>query len=801
MSNTSAPKTLRPHQAPAVDRVVEEFTAAGADRATVVMMCGTGKTLTGQRMTERLIEEQIVPATGRVLMLFPSLALVQQTYDGWLADQTLPFRAIAFCSATRKEKGEDGIDASTLPLDNTTDPADLAKWLIDEEADDMLSVVFGTYHSSPRIAEMHADLDVPAWDLVICDEAHNTTGDLTGPFATALHQDKIPAARRVFMTATPKVHTKRGRKIANAAEAGIASMNDTAVYGRRAYEYPLPQAIADKVLNDYEVVVMAVSDTDVRDFLRTNPNALGTDGARYDEAVTAIAMLRASQQYDLHRLLTFHNTVARAEDYARHLDTIVDNLPADALPAQREAMRFLTVSGADTGEYREQVKRALGSTSDAGYTVLSNCKVFAEGVDVPTLDGLVLADERRSPVEVTQIVGRIIRKNDQRPDAKSMMILPVVIKDGEDPEQAVAGGTFTKVWDTLLALAEHDTDMAADLENALRAKHGLCPLDEPAVAATATAPVISSVPLSDPVESPADRSLFAEPIPAAMTDADQEPASSPEPAKSLRKVTIIGTDDALDPAGILQAFTSIAVDRTSDTWEQNRAAVEAYATTHGSWPSKRARDTETRRIGNWLSNQRAAAKGKGKGKGAWSEQREQAMDAMSERVGMDWRGENPDDTWGQNRAAVEAYATTHGSWPSTTSKDTEVKRLGQWLSRQRQAAEGKGTWSWSEQREQALDAMSERVGMDWRGVNDDDIWEQNRASVEAYATNHGSWPSTIAKDPEDRRFGVWLSNERGAAKGKGAWSEQRERAMDAMSERVGMDWRDGRARRPVSVAA
>lgn len=852
------PRTFdpRPHQQRAIDAVAAEFATTGegtADRATVVMMCGTGKTLTGQRMTERLIADGIVPATGRILMLFPSLALVQQTFDGWVAQQRAPFRAVAFCSGsspTSKSRGmvdESGFD--DLTMDRTTDPDRLAKWLLHEDADNVLSVAFGTYQSSPRIADMHSSLDVAEWDLVVCDEAHNTTGDLSGPFATVLHQNAIPARRRVFMTATPKVHTRHGKTIAKASDLGVSSMNDQSIYGRRVISYALPDAVADDVLSDYEVAVMAVSDAQISDYLSRNPGLLSGDSPKAralaeSEALAAIAMFRAAKQYDLHRLLTFHATVEAAGTFSSHLPTILDTLDDSDLPpgvADRASVQFLTVRGADGPEHREYVKRALGATENDALTVLANCKVFAEGVDVPTLDGLVMADARRSPTEVTQIVGRIIRKNAKRSE-KSVLVLPVVVSPGDDPQTMLATSTFEKVWQTLVALAEHDMTMAADMERAIEQR--AFDLDDWGTH-TPTPPVTLTTAIPDVAPSTPETAAAPVPAPAVSTVPDDQtgpapadPGSAPEqPAKSLSKVTFVGVDDVRDPASIVRSFEMVAVERCVDSWDTFRVKIEAYHRTHGRWPVKSTNADETS-LHFWLVRQRSQERN-----GTLGKDRIEVLDAMSERLGSDWMLDR-ESAWDASLASVEAHYREHGQWPASgtlhtwlgtqqkmtsygrmtearLAKMSEMEtRLGatflngrsvhwrQVLGRLEGFCRRRGTlpteadgtvFTWlmtqrrkvregamSAERIGLLNEMSQRTGVDWN-PGFEGAWMDRLSALEAFFVEHGRWPSTKGDSDLEAALGRWLSQQR-IRQRKGEMSQQRKQALSKMAARVGSPW-------------
>lgn len=66
--------TPQQHQLDARDAVLAHFLSPEGSRATIILPCGTGKTLVGA-----MLDEALAPKT--LLLLFPSLALIKQTLD------------------------------------------------------------------------------------------------------------------------------------------------------------------------------------------------------------------------------------------------------------------------------------------------------------------------------------------------------------------------------------------------------------------------------------------------------------------------------------------------------------------------------------------------------------------------------------------------------------------------------------------------------------------------------------------------------------------------------------------------
>ena len=104
---------------------------------------------------------------------------------------------------------------------------------------------------------------------------------------------------------------------------------------------------------------------------------------------------------------------------------------------------------------------------DGEYGLLTNARCLAEGVDVPTLDGVAFIDPRRSEVDIVQAVGRAIRKSDEK--KVGTIVIPVFVDTEADPEAALDSSVFKPVWDVIKALRAHDEELGGQLDELRRA--------------------------------------------------------------------------------------------------------------------------------------------------------------------------------------------------------------------------------------------------------------------------------------------------------------------------------------------
>jgi predicted helicase len=252
-------KALRPHQSFALARVREGFQAH--DRGKLVMACGTGKTLTSLRMAE-----DMVSPGGTVLVLVPSISLLSQILKEWTAEAVVPIRPLAVCSdprAGRRTESED-ISPYDLIFPATTDAARLYTRFNDGDPAGKITVIFSTYQSLPAVAEAQRS-GLPEFDLIICDEAHRTTGvTLAGEdesnFVRVHDQGYLKGAKRLYMTATPRIYDDGSKSKADEGAAVLASMDDETLYGPEFHRLGFGEAVDRGLLADYKVLVLAVDE-------------------------------------------------------------------------------------------------------------------------------------------------------------------------------------------------------------------------------------------------------------------------------------------------------------------------------------------------------------------------------------------------------------------------------------------------------------------------------------------------------------------------------------------------------------
>ncbi len=451
------PKRPRPHQRQAMNAVVKGFDRA--DRGQLIMACGTGKTLAALFIHEKLAAE-------RTLVLVPSLSLLAQTLREWTANTRVGFDFLPVCSDETVAVAEpDAVVANTsdLGFPVTTDPEQIATFLRGRSGP---RVVFATYQSSPEIAKAFQLGRVPTFDLVIADEAHRCAGRVSSDFATILNPEAIKARRRLFMTATARYFTGRVVREAQEADFEVASMDDEAAFGPVFHRLGFAEAIERALLTDYQVVVVGVDDATYCDWAQRG-RFVTIDGTEVTDARTLagqIGLAKAMRRYDLHRTITFHSRINRAQQFARSLPEVIAWMPARQRPTGHLWSDY--ASGEMPAGQRHVLLQHLRRLDHGERGLLANARCLAEGVDVPTLDSVAFIDPRRSEVDVVQAVGRAIRLASDK--SVGTIVIPVFIDTDEDPTVALDDSAFKPVWDVIKALRSHDDQLGEELDELRR---------------------------------------------------------------------------------------------------------------------------------------------------------------------------------------------------------------------------------------------------------------------------------------------------------------------------------------------
>ena len=484
-ASRAAKKTPMSHQVAAIDAAHEHFKTA--KRGKLIMACGTGKTFTSLKVAEKE-----TGGKGVVLFLVPSIALLGQTLREWTADAAHNFNAICICSdagvSRKRSKNEDsdGFSVVDLALPASTDVKGILKQFeqIRQPESHPLTVVFSTYQSIEVIsAAQKAMRDSSAglgeaFDLIICDEAHRTTGvtladDDESAFVKVHNNDFLKAKKRLYMTATPRLFSDDSKSKADQANAVLCSMDDESIYGPEIYRIGFGEAVNQGLLSDYKVLILTVSEDDMTAPVQkmvadSNHEINADDASKLIGCINALSkkilgdegVLKESDPEPMRRAVAFCQNIKISEKTTRTLNE-TKHIYFESLPVEtREELVSVNAQHIDGGmntPTRDEKLSWLKAAPDDGREcrILTNVRCLSEGVDVPSLDAVLFLSARNSQVDVVQSVGRVMRR---APGKKyGYIIIPVVVPVDIEPDKALNDNErFKVVWTVLNALRAHD---------------------------------------------------------------------------------------------------------------------------------------------------------------------------------------------------------------------------------------------------------------------------------------------------------------------------------------------------------
>lgn len=696
---------LRHHQVEAVANIVRGLDVPvggipfGGLRGQVHAACGTGKTIIAAASATRLVPR------GRVLVLVPTLDLLAQTVQAWHeAGHRGP--AVAVCSL------QDDVELWHLGVRSTTNPIQLALWHGQGPV-----TIYATYASLGVLAEAFEGVygqQLAPVDLAVVDEAHRTSGSMGKAWADIHKQDVIPAYRRLYLTATPRIWQERpaGWEVAAGVsdplpEMMAASMDDEALFGPVLYKLSLASAVSRGLLARYQIIVLELKDPVV-----TPGRLMGED--RHTEEVRGqrlgalqAALLHTMAQHGLQTCITFHHRTIEAQAHAEGLERVAAKLHANEPEKYPAKVWADWLCGEHVPERRREVLGSFGTT--AKRAVLSNCRVLGEGVDIRSVDSVALLDPKGAPHDIVQAIGRALRQKPGQGKLASL-IVPVFLQPGEKPEDMFTSGSYRPLVKVLEGLRAHDEE-AIEL-------------------------------LAIPQEPQKD---IAQP----SLDIGTAPEEGEEESRLLLRFA-----SPRDPVMVADWVSFNVIDTERQDWARGWAKLKTYVERERHARVPYGHKEGATPLGQWVAEQRRAYAA-----GQMTGQRARRL----EQLGMVWS--LADERFQENLEAAKAYYDQHWTLCAPRSAVALSRPVGQWLSNLRRPGALDGHPEW----ETALKA----VDPDWNPQWPAD-WQRHYAALRELVRDEGQADVLPGVTVHGMDVGRWLQKNRQHAVWQGLMEGQRE---------------------------
>ena len=458
------------HQIKAIAEAKQYY--ASNHRGKMIMACGTGKTYTSLKIAEAIANKKFV------LYMVPSLALMSQSIREWKNDCEEEF--IAFSACSDKKVGRVNIDndqiqikLNELAIPATTDSKKLSEEISKIEKNKMI-VVFSTYQSIDVISDAQKKHKMNSFDLIICDEAHRTTGatfeDQAESHFVKIHEDKyVEGKKRLYMTATPRIFGNKAKKKADEGRVELASMDDPEKFGKEFFNRGFNWAVENNLLSDYKVVILAVDEglvsSNLQKSLEEGSELKLSDATKIIGVYKALAKVGFDKKENeelkpIKKALAFGQSIEVSKIFEKEFGRVINEyVKNENIKNENKVDLNVEVQHIDGSFNADQRNNNLNwlkdDTENNTCRILSNVKCLSEGVDVPSLDAIMFLHPKKSQIDVVQAVGRVMRKAEGKD--LGYVIIPVTVAPGVSAEKALGDNEKYKVvWQIVNALRTHD---------------------------------------------------------------------------------------------------------------------------------------------------------------------------------------------------------------------------------------------------------------------------------------------------------------------------------------------------------
>lgn len=438
---------LREYQKQDIQSTKFAFQSEGVKRGYWAIECGLGKTV----MAYELIHLMNMRSN---IVVVPRVALLEQVLRTFLSFKYPKGRLFVSSGVALPKDIQDNIkrikNSSELPVD------------------DKPFILVITYDSLSKLRGYHAN-------LMIFDEAHHLVPsakkeDREG-YIFGLYDENIRVDYRLAITATPKDTT-----ISDDGKVSYIGMShQPELYGQCLAERNYIFGRDNGYLSPFEVICMKTNPKDIRsqiawlksvfqlskntfqsflEALTQWEEGRSREMAEYIDrdaeedtisndtilwyALIGVQLLQIVSTYGVRRIITYHTTILRAEKFTEIVNTLLQ------LPQyNRTSLTFScdSVCSSQSNGINQDIKAKYLAKEGVDVRILTNCRTLIEGFDAPSVDCTLFADNKYSPIECCQIVGRGNRKDSTNTLKTHRVCIPFIAYEKVDGDSIILRST------------------------------------------------------------------------------------------------------------------------------------------------------------------------------------------------------------------------------------------------------------------------------------------------------------------------------------------------------------------------
>jgi predicted helicase len=435
------PRTPEPHQEVAINKIYEHLVDYDNSKATIIMPCGSGKSLIAFWASRNM-------GSKNIILAMPTLSLINQSYNDWLREIVAlndNYDIAIICSDTSVGSIKD--DDYILDISELGTPVlksiDQIKNFLQTNHNKKNKIIFTTYQSGQKIIDAANEINFE-FDLTICDEAHKTTGNIAGIFSSFITDENFKTKKYLFMTATERSYRGESKN--------VVSMNNQKQFGKIIYTLTFAEAIERKIISDYKIVTLEVKEKTIEEFITNYEYVFSKDdNIRETQArhlAISIALNDLAKKANINHVVSFHSSIDQAQKFYKNNKIVFDLLKDKPMD------HFHISSRISTGERSLILKNFVESKN----ALITNARCLTEGIDIPNVDTVVFADPKSSVIDIVQASGRALRYPRSKKTTKKFgyILVPLIIPDDEDFMEYSSSTNFKNIVRVITALSTAD---------------------------------------------------------------------------------------------------------------------------------------------------------------------------------------------------------------------------------------------------------------------------------------------------------------------------------------------------------
>ena len=322
----------------------------------------------------------------KILILVPSLYLVNQTYSTW------------------KEFFNKSSIKKVCCIENNISIVNIEEFYLSNES----CVFITTYHSSEKFSNLK-------FDICIYDESHRTAGTkLKENSEISFYKRQLLNTnfnKKLFLTATIKEYVGNNED--------YYTMDDETIYGQIIASVSAKKAKELNRICNYKIITIELKpihiDIQIDNFfaLLNKKDQEYLQSIKQKYLMCAVGLIDTMTKYKIKHVITFHDLIINCKFFKTILD-IVSRLRSKSI-----IYNIQTIDG--TTPNRQTLIQDFQNKS---YSILCSAKVLQEGVDIPKCDGVIFIDIKTSIIDTIQSLSRCLTIVENNPTKEAHIMIP-----------------------------------------------------------------------------------------------------------------------------------------------------------------------------------------------------------------------------------------------------------------------------------------------------------------------------------------------------------------------------------------